>query len=74
MSKTIQVKGASQELRTRLQSSAERNFRSWNQEALARMPFSQGHQKWTDEALAGKFRTGSIDRLRLIAAQAKASK
>jgi hypothetical protein len=40
MSKTIQVKGASEELRLRLESSAERNFRSLNQEALARLEFS----------------------------------
>jgi len=40
MRKTIQVKGASEELRLRLESSAERNFRSLNQEALARLEFS----------------------------------
>ena len=81
MSKTIQVKGASEELRLRLESSAERNFRSLNQEALARLEFSfdledalmsKIHQKWIDEALAGTLRPGSIERLRRIAAKAKA--
>ena len=81
MSKTIQVKGASEELRSRLESSAERNFRSLNQEALARIEFSfdiedalmtKTHQKWIDEALAGAFRPGSIARLKSIAAKAKA--
>ena len=81
MSKTIQVKGASEELRMRLESSAERNFRSLNQEALARLEFSfdiedallsKTHQKLIDEALAGTLRRGSIDRLKRIAAKAKA--
>ena len=81
MGKTIQVKGAPEELRSRLESSAERNFRSLNQEALARIAFSfeiedalmtKTHQKWIDEALAGTFRAGSIARLKGIAAKAKA--
>ena len=81
MSKTIQVKGVSEELKSRLGSSAERNFRSLNQEALARLQFSfdvedallsQMHQKWIDEALAGKLRPGSIERLKRIAAKARA--
>ena len=80
MIKTIQVKGASDELRSRLESSAERNFRSLNQEALARLEFSfdledallsKTHQKWVDEAMARAFRPGSIERLRRIAAKAK---
>jgi hypothetical protein len=80
ISKTIQVKGASEELRSRLESSALRNFRSLNQEALARLEFSfdledallhRTHQKWIDEALAGSLRPGSIQRLRRIAAQAR---
>ena len=83
MSKTIQVKGASEELRSRLQNSAQRNFRSLNQEALARIEFSfdledalsnKVHQKWIDEALGGVFREGSIERLTRIAAKAKASR
>jgi len=83
MSKTIQVKGASEELRSRLESSAERNFRSLNQEALARIEFSfdiedalmtKTHQKWIDEALAGTFRRGSIARLKNIAAKTKAGR
>ncbi len=81
MSKTIQVKGATRELRQRLESSAERNFRSLNQEALARLEFSfdvedalqsKVHQQWIDDAMAGTFRPGSIDRLKQIAARAKA--
>ena len=83
MNKTIQVKGATKELRSRLESSAERNFRSLNQEALARIAFSfeledaivsKMHQKWVDEALAGTFRPGSIARLKRIASKAKASR
>ena len=80
MSKTIQVKGVSPELRSRLESSAERNFRSLNQEALARLEFSfdiedalmtKVHQGWIDEAMAGTFRPGSIERLKRIAAKAR---
>ncbi len=83
MSKTIQVKGASEELRARLQSSAQRNFRSLNQEALARLEFSfdiedallsKLHQKWIDEALEGTLRPGSIARLKQIAAKARTGK
>jgi hypothetical protein len=83
MSMTIQVKGASEELRSRLESSAQRNFRSLNQEALARLEFSfdiedalstRIHQGWIDEALAGTLRSGSLDRLRRIAAKAKSRK
>ena len=83
MSKTIQVKGASEELRSRLATSAERNYRSLNQEALARIEFSfdiedalmsGAHQKWIDEGLAATFRPGSIARLKRIAAQAKSAK
>jgi hypothetical protein len=80
MSKTIQVKGATKELRQRLESSAERNFRSIDQEALARLEFSfdiedalasKLHQQWIDEAMAGTFKPGSIARLKQIAAKAK---
>ena len=83
MSNTIQVKNASEELRSRLRRSAERNYRSLNQEALARLEFSfeieealsaRTHQKWIDEALAGTFKAGSIGRLKQIAAAAKAGK
>ena len=60
--------------------SAERNFRSINQEAMARIEMSfdledalvsKTQQKWIDEALAGDFRPGSLDRLRDLAAKAK---
>ncbi len=83
MSKTIQVKGVSDELRARLESSAKRNFRSLNQEALARLELSfdledalltKVHQKWIDEALASTCRLGSIQRLKQIAARARASR
>jgi D-alanine-D-alanine ligase-like ATP-grasp enzyme len=40
VSNQIQVKGISDEVRERLQASADRNFRSLNQEALARIQFS----------------------------------
>jgi len=81
--KTIQVKGASEELRCRLATSAERNFRSLNQEALARLEFSfdiedalmtKVHQKWIDEAMAAALRPGSIQRLKQIARRAKSGK
>ena len=83
MSKTIQVKGASDELRTRLENSAVRNFRSLNQEALARLQLTfdledtmrtQTHQAWIDEALAGKLRPGSIEGLKRIASRARAAR
>jgi hypothetical protein len=79
--KTIAVKGASEELRSRLEASAERNHRSLNQEALARLEMSfavedatrnKTHQAWVDEALAGDFNPGSAARLRQIAARARA--
>ena len=79
--KTIAVKGASAELRDRLETSADRNHRSINQEALARLEMSfaiedaarsKTHQAWVDEALAGSFKPGSIARLRQIAAKARA--
>jgi hypothetical protein len=81
MGSTIQVKNASEGLKSRLQSSADRNFRSLNQEALARLEFSfdiedalltQVHQRWIDEALAGTLKPGSMERLKQIAAKAKA--
>jgi hypothetical protein len=80
MSKTILVKGAPKELRERLETSAERNYRSLNQETLARLEFSfdvegalasKVHQQWIDEAMAGTFRPGRIARLKQIAAKAK---
>jgi hypothetical protein len=83
MHKTIQVKGISEELRSRLKVSAERNYRSLNQEALARLEFSFDiedtlastlHQKWIDEAMASTLKPGSIAKLRRIAAAAKARK
>ena len=81
MNADLQVKGIPKELKTRLAASAERNFRSINQEAMARIEMSfdmedalvsKTQQKWIDEALAGKFRPGSLDRLRDLAAKAKA--
>jgi hypothetical protein len=83
MNKVIRVKGAPRELRRRLETSAERNYRSVDQETLARLEFSfdvedalasKVHQKWIDEAMAGTLRPGSIARLRRIAANAKATK
>jgi hypothetical protein len=83
MDNTIQVKGARKELRQRLATSAQRNYRSLNQEALARLEFSfeiedalasKVHQKWIDEALAATTRPGTIVRLKQLAARAKAGK
>jgi hypothetical protein len=83
MNKTIQVKGVPETLRARLESSAKRNYRSLNQEALARLELSfeiedammsKQHQKWIDEAMEGSFHPGSIQRLKNIAAKAKAAK
>jgi hypothetical protein len=80
--KTIAVKGASNELRSRLESSAERNHRSINQEALARLELSfavedaarsKTRQAWVDEALAGSFKAGSAARLGQLAARARAA-
>ena len=81
MSKSIQVKGASETLRARLQASANNNFRTVDQEALARLErsfeledalVSRTQQKWVDEALSGKMRPGSMKRLRTIARKARA--
>ena len=81
MSADLQVKGIPKELKARLAASAERHFRSINQEAMARIEMSfdiedalvsKTQQTWIDEALAGKFRPGSLDRLRDLAAKAKA--
>jgi len=82
MSHQLQVKGLSDEVRERLQASANRNFRSLNQEALARIQFSfeiedslraKQFQKLVDEGLAGTEQPGSVARLRDIAAQARAA-
>ena len=81
MSKTLQVKVASETLRARLTVSAGENFRTVDQEALARLERSfeiedalvaPTHQKWVDEALAGEMRPGSVKRLRTIARKARA--
>lgn len=81
MSKTLQVKVASETLRARLAASASDNFRTVGQEALARLErsfeiedalVSRTHQKWVDEALSGEMRTGSVKRLRTIARKARA--
>jgi hypothetical protein len=81
MSATIQVKRASDTLFERLRASAKNNFRSLDQETLARLERSfevedalaaRTHQQWVDEALAGKFRAGSVQRLRKLAAKARA--
>ena len=81
MSKTLQVKVASETLRARLSASASENFRTVDQEALARLErsfeiedalVSQTHQKWVNEALSGEMRPGSVKRLRTIARKARA--
>jgi hypothetical protein len=82
MSHTIRIRGVSEELKARLESAAERNFRSLNQEALARLQASfdvedalltKAHQKCLDEAMAGTFHPGSIHRLKQIAIKAKSA-
>jgi hypothetical protein len=82
MSHQLQVKGVTDEIKERLAASAERNFRSLNQEALARIQFSfeiedslrsKTLQKKIDEGLAGTARPGSLARLRTIAAKARAA-
>ena len=81
MSAALQVKGIPKELKARLAASAGRNFRSLNQEALARIEMSfdiedalasKTQQQWIDEALAGELRPGSLDRLRDLAVKARA--
>ena len=76
----MQVKGLSDEVRERLQASADRNFRSLNQEALASIQFSfeiedslraKQFQRLVDEGPAGTERPGSVARLRNIAAQVR---
>jgi hypothetical protein len=82
MSSQLQVKGVTDEIKERLVASAERNFRSVNQEALARIQFSfeiedslrsKTLQKMIDEGLAGTARPGTLTRLRAIAAKARAA-
>jgi len=81
MSKTLQVKVVSETLRARLAASADENFRTVDQEALARLErsfeiedalVSRTQQKWVAEALAGEMRPGSVKRLRTIARKARA--
>jgi len=82
MSKTIQIKGAPEELRVLLTASAARNFRSLNQEALARIKMrfdleallaAKIEQKWIDEAMSGAFRRTSVKKLTAIADKVKAA-
>ena len=82
MSYQLQVKGVTDEIKERLTASAGRNFRSLNQEALARIQFSfeiedslrsKTLQKMVDEGLAGTVRPGTLERLRKIAAKARAA-
>jgi len=79
MSYQLQVKGVTDEIKERLAASAERNFRSVNQEALARIQFSfemedslrsKTLQKMIDEGLAGSSRPGRMaEALELIIGQ-----
>jgi len=82
MSCQIQVKGVTDVLKERLTASAQRNFRSLNQEALARIQFSfeiedslrsKTLQKMISDGLAGDERPGSVSRLRKLAAKARAA-
>jgi hypothetical protein len=80
MTTMLQVKGIPRELRERLEASAARNFRSLNQEALARIQFSFDAEDRSQaaqlnlligEGLRGKPHPGSVGRLRDIAAKAR---
>jgi hypothetical protein len=80
MSNMLQVKGVPAELRERLEASAARNFRSLNQEALARIQYSfdvEDRNRAAElnnligEGLKGEARAGSAARLREIAAKAR---
>ncbi len=82
MSATIQLKATSATLLDRLRVSAKHNFRSLDQEALARLEHSfeledalatRTHQQWVDEAFAGELRPGSVTRLRKLAAKSRAA-
>jgi hypothetical protein len=81
MSRTIHITGASEKLRLRLESSAKRNCRTLNQEALARLEFTfdiedalltKAHQQLVDEAFTGILRHGNIERLKRRVAQLRA--
>ena len=83
MGKTIQIKSIRPLLRQRLDASAEGNRRILSREALARLERSfeiedalatRTHQKWIDEAMAGEFRKGSVERLRAICRKARGEK
>jgi len=76
----LQVKGIPAELRERLEASAARNFRSLNQEALARIQFSFDIEdrnrtaqlnQLIGEGLKGDARPGSVARLRQLATKAR---
>jgi hypothetical protein len=78
----IHIKQVPEELRARMETSAARNFRSLNQEALARIELSfriedaaqtKEHQRWIDEAMAGTFRPGTVSRIREICSAARAA-
>ena len=81
MSRPIHIRGASEELKLRLESSAKRNCRTLNQEALARLEFTfaiedalrtKAHQELIDEAFTGTLRHGNIERLKRRVAQIRA--
>jgi hypothetical protein len=78
MTTMLQVKGIPPALRERLEASATRNFRSLNQEALARIQFSFEVEdrnraaelnKLVGEGLSGEAHAGNPARLREIAAK-----
>jgi len=80
MTNMLQVKGVPAELRERLEASAARNFRSLNQEALARIQYSfevEDRVRAAElneriaEGLQGEAHAGSVARLHEIAAKAR---
>lgn len=77
---TLQVKGIPSEIRERLEAAATRNFRSLNQEALARIQASfeiedsrrlAGLNRLVAEGLKGEEKPGGVARLRELAAKAR---
>ncbi|MEO5803414.1 MAG: hypothetical protein ABIR24_07775 [Verrucomicrobiota bacterium] len=83
MSKPLQIKGASETLRARLEESAQTNFRNLEQEALARLERSfemedalthERDQKWIDEAMSSPVKPGGVRQLREIAQKVLAKK
>jgi len=79
---TLTLEEVPEDLLRQLEASAAKNHRTLAGEILARLEMSfaaayaartRTHQAWVDEALAGDFRPGSANRLRPLAALARAA-